>query len=62
LTKQWNVGAPLSCDGCPVDTFLVDINDIVVDHPIPAPETLKSDINKISLWADKWLVKFNLNP
>jgi hypothetical protein len=32
---------------------------LVVDHPIHAAETLQSDINKISLWADKWLVQFN---
>ncbi|XP_053381934.1 uncharacterized protein LOC128549348 [Mercenaria mercenaria] len=32
---------------------------IIVDHPVSAAGILQSDINKISDWADKWLVSFN---
>ncbi|XP_060607755.1 uncharacterized protein LOC132759899 [Ruditapes philippinarum] len=32
---------------------------LIVDHPVTAADILQSDINKISSWADKWLVKFN---
>jgi hypothetical protein len=32
---------------------------LIVDYPVIAADILQSDINKISSWADKWLVKFN---
>ena len=32
---------------------------MVVGNPNAAGTILQSDINKITLWADKWLVKFN---
>ena len=31
----------------------------VVDNPIDAANVLNSDLNKIHLWAKKWLVTFN---
>ena len=37
------------------DTSLIKI----VENPIVTSESLQSDIDKIQLWADKWLVKFN---
>ncbi len=32
---------------------------IVVDDPVNAADTLNYDIDMISSWADRWLVKFN---
>ena len=32
---------------------------LVVDNPIDASNVLNSDLNKIHLWAKKWLVTFN---
>ena len=32
---------------------------LVVDNPIDAANILNSDLNKIHLWANKWLVTFN---
>ena len=32
---------------------------LVVDNPIDAANVLNSDLNKIHLWAKKWLVPFN---
>ena len=37
------------------DTSLIKI----VENPIVTSEVLQTDIDKIQLWADKWLVKFN---
>ena len=31
----------------------------IVENPIFTSEVLQSDIDKIQLWADKWLFKFN---
>ena len=36
------------------DTSLIKI----VENPIVTSESLQSDIDKIQLWADKWLVNF----
>jgi hypothetical protein len=31
----------------------------VVDDPIETAETLNGDLDKIHIWSEKWLVKFN---
>jgi hypothetical protein len=32
---------------------------LVVDDPIETTETLNGDLDKIHIWSEKWLVKFN---
>ena len=32
---------------------------LVVDDPIETVETLNGDLDKINIWSEKWLVKFN---
>ena len=38
--------------------MIVTFRTMVVSNPNAARTTLKGDINKITLWADKWLVRF----
>jgi hypothetical protein len=33
---------------------------LVVDDPIETAETINGDLDKIHIWSEKWLVKFNL--
>jgi hypothetical protein len=32
---------------------------LVVDDPIETAETINGDLDKIHIWSEKWLVKFN---
>ncbi|XP_053380636.1 uncharacterized protein LOC128548935 [Mercenaria mercenaria] len=46
--------------GARINMFADDTSlHIVVDHPVLSAQVLQTDINKISTWADTWLVKFN---
>jgi hypothetical protein len=33
--------------------------DVLVDDPIETAETINGDLDKIHIWSEKWLVKFN---
>jgi hypothetical protein len=46
--------------GSKINLFADDTSlHIIVDYPVSTAETLQSDIDKISAWAEKWLVTFN---